>query len=101
MPTSPKPLAGCSQSEAPIRRAAACSASGRGDATGSLTLRVRRGDVDKNGNVNAADITAIKPFLGSGAAANPNADMDCNGAINAADITYVKPRLGTTATACP
>jgi hypothetical protein len=79
-----------------------CTVTLGGGASGSLQIRVLNGDVDKNGNVNAADITAIKPNLGLPVTpARANFDVDCNGSINAADITYVKPRLGGVGTPCP
>jgi hypothetical protein len=79
-----------------------CTVTLGGDAMGSFQVRVLNGDSDKNGSVNTADITAIKPHLGAPVtAANANFDLDCNGSINTADVTYVKPRLGTSQSPCP
>jgi hypothetical protein len=78
-----------------------CSVTLGGDANGSYDLVILRGDVDANSNVNTADITAIKPLLGTTPGVGTEfVDIDVNGSINTADITYVKPRLGN-GVVCP
>ena len=46
-----------------------------------------RGDVDNNGSVNIADVTALIDILLSGATAPSQADCDLNGFVNIADVT--------------
>jgi hypothetical protein len=86
----------------PLPNQDCCEITLSGDAQDSIRIRTLAGDVDVNGNVNTADITAIKPNLGT-AVTNANFlfDIDANGAINTADITTVKPRLGNAAATCP
>jgi subtilisin-like proprotein convertase family protein len=79
-----------------------CTITLGGDAAGVFDVVVLRGDADGNGNVNTADITAIKPLLGTVPnAGNAFIDIDNNGNINTADITYIKPRIGNAAPSCP
>ena len=49
-----------------------------------------RGDVDDNGRVNIADVTAMIDYIPSGGAQSvsaANADVDGNGIVNIADVT--------------
>lgn len=45
------------------------------------------GDVDGDGHVNIADVTALIDILLSGAAATPAADVDSSDSVNIADVT--------------
>jgi hypothetical protein len=79
-----------------------CTVTLTGDASDTFQVRTLSGDVDQNESTNAADITAIKPFLGIAVdGSNFLIDIDANGNINAADITAVKPLLGGAAANCP
>jgi hypothetical protein len=79
-----------------------CEVALSGDAAGSIVISTLAGDVDRNGNVNTADITVVKPKLGQMVgASNYFYDVDANGAINTADITAVKPLLGHAGAVCP
>ena len=46
-----------------------------------------RGDVDRDGNVNIADVTALIDYLLSGQTAPATADCDKDGNVNIADVT--------------
>ena len=59
---------------------------------GKIALRnYRRGDANKDGNINALDITYLINFLyKSGPAPDPyTGDVNNSGVINALDITYL------------
>ena len=45
------------------------------------------GDVDGNGDVNIADVTALIDMLLNGSSYLDRADVDCNGVVNIADVT--------------
>ena len=46
-----------------------------------------RGDVDGDGNVNIADVTALIDILLAGSEAPAAADCDLDGTVNIADVT--------------
>ena len=46
-----------------------------------------RGDVDRDGNVNIADVTTLIDYLLSGQTAPATADCDKDGNVNIADVT--------------
>ena len=54
---------------------------------GETPVPAVRGDVDGDGNVNIADVTALIDLLLSGAAAPATADCDLDGNVNIADVT--------------
>jgi hypothetical protein len=81
---------------------ACCEMTLTGDVSDSQVVTTLKGDADRNGATNTADITAIKPSLGLPLnGSNFVLDIDTNGNINTADITAIKPLIGGLSPVCP
>jgi hypothetical protein len=80
--------------------------SGNGVAGGDFTFAVNvlPGDVDGDGSVTTADVTAVRLLVPSSTASsnfNLRADLDGSGSVTTADVTSARLKVGTTLPAAP
>ncbi|MFQ5460668.1 MAG: dockerin type I domain-containing protein [Anaerolineae bacterium] len=79
-----------------------CTIDFAGGIVDSVNVRTMEGDVNGDGSVTTADVTAAKQRLGSSTdGANYTHDVNTDGGITTADVTAIKQRLGLFAPACP
>ncbi|HSW45847.1 MAG TPA: N-acetylmuramoyl-L-alanine amidase [Phycisphaerae bacterium] len=67
----------------------------------ALCFGVLQGDVNADGTVDRADLSAVRQSMQPGSPLNPRCDVVVDGVLNSFDLIQVRSRFGRSVTPCP